>query len=525
MLENPKVSLPLELKENVIEQTPASLAYKLVSAEQVRQHELTAAASLECTSFALMQRAGTAVLRCIQSYYPLAEKILVLVGGGNNAGDGYIVASLARQHGLNVILASADLTGNLSVDASKAQQLWLQRGGLVLSWQDVDFSEFDLLVDALLGTGLQGAIRPFMQDVIQQINLSTVPVVSIDLPSGLHADTGAPLPIAVEAERTVTFVAIKPGLVTGIGKHFCGHLLLDELTIGKPFFALASAQAQLISWTTLTRLADRQNHANKGKFGRLVCFGGNKGMAGAVCLSALAALRSGVGLVKVFCHEHSQTVVAISQPEIMLHIETGIAAINSALDWSTCLVLGPGLGTDAWAQSLFEHILAYLQHTEKPIIIDADGLNLLAKRFEAKHVIDLRHCVLTPHPGEAARLLGVTVREIEQDRYAACQAIATRYNAVCVLKGAGTIICQPNSHELCYVCADGNPGMATAGMGDVLSGVIGAMLGQGLSATDATTYGVCLHAAAGDRIASKYGQRGMIASDLFQALRVLLNYR
>jgi ADP-dependent NAD(P)H-hydrate dehydratase / NAD(P)H-hydrate epimerase len=525
MLENPKVSLPLELKENVIEQTPASLAYKLVSAEQVRQHELTAAASLECTSFALMQRAGAAVMHCIQTYYPLAEKILVLVGGGNNAGDGYIVASLARLHGLNVILASADPTHTLSSDALKAQQLWQQGDGLVLNWQEVDFREYDLLVDALLGTGLQGVIRSPMQDVIKQVNLSTIPVVSIDLPSGLHADTGAPLPIAVEAERTVTFVAIKPGLVTGIGKHFCGQLLLDELAIGKPFFALAKAQANLISWGTLTKLADRQNHANKGKFGRLVCFGGNKGMAGAVCLSAAGALRSGAGLVKVFCHEHSQVVVATSQPEIMLQIETGIAAIKTALEWSTCLVLGPGLGTDQWSISLFEHVLAYLQQTEKPIVIDADGLNLLAKRYEAKQVIKLGHCVLTPHPGEAARLLGVTVPEIEQDRYAACQAIASRYQAVCVLKGAGTIICHPHSNEDSYVCADGNPGMATAGMGDVLSGVIGAMLGQGMSGQIAANYGVCLHAAAGDRVASEYGQRGMIASDLFQPLRVLLNYR
>lgn len=518
------MTLPLQLNKNVIEKTPASLAYKLFCAEQVRRHELSAAAAENCGAFALMQRAGTAAMRCIQSYYPMAEKILVLVGGGNNAGDGYIVASLARQQGLNVILASADPRATLSPDAFKAQQLWLQHGGLVLSWQEVDFSEYELLVDALLGTGLQGSIRPFMQDVIQQLNLSEVPVLSIDLPSGMHADTGVPLPIAVEAQRTITFVAIKPGLVTGIGKHYCGHLVVDELAIGEAFSALATAQAQLLSWSTLAKLAQRHKHANKGNFGRLLCFGGNKGMAGAISLSAQAALRSGVGLVKVFCHEHSQPLVATSLRELMLITDTGIAAIKSALDWSSCVVLGPGLGTDEWAQSVFAHLMAYLSHSPKPIIIDADGLNLLAGWWEAKKRINLPHCVLTPHPGEAARLLGLTVAEIEQDRYAACRAIALRYGAVCILKGAGTIICQPNETSLAYVCADGNPGMATAGMGDVLSGVVAAMLAQGMSALDAAIYGVCLHAAAGDRVASEYGPRGMIASDMFKPLRALLNY-
>jgi ADP-dependent NAD(P)H-hydrate dehydratase / NAD(P)H-hydrate epimerase len=519
------VTLPLQMNETVIEQTPASLAYKLVSAEQVRQHELAAAVSVNCSSFELMQRAGKAAMCCIQTYYPMAEKILVLVGGGNNAGDGYIVASLARQQGLNVILASVDPARTLGSDASKAQQLWQQHGGGVLNWQEVDFSEYDLLIDALLGTGLQGSIRAPMNIIIEQINQSVVPVLSIDLPSGIQANTGSPLPVAVEAERTITFVAIKPGLVTGIGKHFCGQLLLDDLAIGTPFFALADETAQLVNWTTLPKLAQRLNHANKGKFGRLVCLGGNKGMAGAISLSASAALRSGVGLVKVFCHEHSQAIVANSQREIMLNTDTGIAAIKAVLDWSSCIVLGPGLGTDVWAQSLFEHVLAFISHTAKPIIIDADGLNLLASKQKLKQDIQLPYGVLTPHPGEAARLLDISVQEIELDRYAACQAIAKRYGAVCVLKGAGTIICQADDSALSYVCADGNPGMATAGMGDVLSGVLGAMLGQGLTIIEATMYGVCLHAAAGDRVASEYGQRGMIASDLFQPLRALSNYR
>ncbi|MDP5029275.1 NAD(P)H-hydrate dehydratase [Paraglaciecola sp.] len=519
------MTLPLQLNENVFEKTDVSLSYNLIRAEQVRQHELAAAASLNCGSYALMQRAGAAALQCIQAYYPLAQKILVLVGSGNNGGDGYIVASLARQQGLNVIVASADPERLVKGDALQARALWLHDEGMIFDSNEPDFNEFDLVVDALLGTGLQGVIRPPMMSIIEKINRCKVPVLSLDVPSGMHSDTGAALPLAVEAQRTVTFVAIKPGSVTGVGKHYCGQLILADLAIAKPFHAMAKSAAQLISWSTLARLSQRQNHANKGNFGRLVCFGGNQGMAGAICLTATAALRSGAGLVKVFCHEHSQALVANSQREIMLNTATGIAAIKAALDWSTCVVLGPGLGTDAWSHSIFEHVLAYLSHTAKPVIIDADGLNLLAKKWQTNQRIKLPACVLTPHPGEAARLLGLTVQEIEQDRYAASQAISARYGAVCVLKGAGTIISQATDDGACLVCADGNPGMATAGMGDVLSGVIGAMLGQGMSAVDAASYGVCLHANAGDRVASDYGQRGMIASDLFQPLRAILNYR
>lgn len=469
-----------------------------------------------------MQRAGLAACRYLQRYYPLAHNIVVVVGWGNNGGDGYILASEAQKQGLKVSLVCADPARELSGDALRAQQLWLNAGNQLLHWQDFDLSSADLLVDALLGNGLSGEIRAPMQQLITRLNDCSVPILSLDLPSGLHADTGQGMPVAVKAHSTLTFVAIKPGLVTGQGKSYCGQLALDDLGIAQAFAQCANPQAQLIAWQALPPLAARQEHANKGHFGRLLCIGGNVGMGGAIRLSAEAALRCGAGLVKVFCHEQSRWQVSNGRPEIMLNHDSGIQALKAALDWCSHLVIGPGLGTDSWAQSLFKQVLAYLNSSEKFVLIDADGLNILAQSHDIKGM--LKQCVLTPHPGEAARLLGTTVSEIERDRYAACQQLALQYSAVTVLKGAGSLVANKDVQTL-QVCAEGNPGMATAGMGDVLSGVIAGLAAQGLDSPTAAAYGVCLHAAAGDRVASLYGQRGMMASDVFGPLRTLVNYR
>jgi hydroxyethylthiazole kinase-like uncharacterized protein yjeF len=519
--------VPLPIRIN--SKTPPSLAYKLYNAVQVRSQESAAAQAQNTSLFELMQRAGNAAFKHLLNRYPLAKKVIVLVGWGNNAGDGYILANLAQEHGLSVELACADPARVLTGNALQAQQLWLHKGHQLGSWEEVDLSAADVLVDALLGTGLTGAMRPLMQNIVEQVNQSEVPVLSLDLPSGLHADTGSPMPIAVKADSTVSFVALKTGLVTGMAKTYCGDLVLADLDIGQAFAELATSPAELVSWASLPQLAARHSHANKGNFGRLLCIGGNRGMGGAIRLSAEAALRSGVGLVKVFCHEESQWQVSTGRPEIMLNIDSGTCALKSALDWCTCIVLGPGLGTDGWAKSQFEQVMAYVQNSQKPLVIDADALNLLALKHALSAAIHLPRCFLTPHPGEAARLLGTTVAEIEQNRYVSCQRIADQYGVVAVLKGAGTLIggsqTKGQTSSSMHVCADGNPGMATAGMGDVLSGVIAAMAAQGLDKQLAATYGVCLHAAAGDRVASLYGQRGMIAGDLFEPLRTLLNYQ
>jgi NAD(P)H-hydrate epimerase len=496
-----------------------------VSSDQVKAIEPKAAHAAGCSMLDLMQRAGEAALSLLLQEWSDAQNILVVAGNGNNAGDGYVLAKLAKQQGLNVAVTCEQPERELTGDAKLAQSQWHQVGGKTVAFSVPDYSQFDVLVDALLGTGVSGEVKPTFKGVIQQINQTNAFVLSIDIPSGMNANTGQAMPTAVSADVTVTFVATKPGLVSGIGKEYSGKLIFADLQVGKEFFNLVKSTAQVVNWSMLQPLLPRPVNGNKGSFGKLLCIGGNQGMAGAIRLSAESALRCGVGLVKAFCHESSSLSISSSRPEIMLAHKD----LDDALTWCSCVILGPGLGQDDWAHQQFSRILAYLKLNPKPLILDADGLNLLAMLKDNEEVMNtlarLPALVLTPHPGEASRLLICNIAKIENDRYFASKRIAQRYNSTCVLKGAGTIIQSYESVKETqpWVCGDGNPGMATAGMGDLLTGVIAAFLANGFTSEKAAVYGVCAHAQAGDRVANQYGQRGMIASDLLLPLRAIVN--
>ena len=308
-------------------------------------------------------------------------------------------------------------------------------------------------------------------------------------------------------------MGIKPGLTTGAGKQSCGKLVYDDLGIGKAFAELARSSASLLDIEQFRGMGPRAVHSHKGTYGRLLCVGGNKGTAGAIRLSSEAALRSGAGMVRVFTHETSTIQVSAGRPELMVTDSD----LEDALKWATCVVIGPGLGQDDWAESVFTTVMKHCQTHPKPMVLDADALNLLNRAATAYTIND---CILTPHAGEAARLLGVSVDDVEAERFNYARQCAQRYHATCVLKGAGTII---DNERKTWVSKHGNPGMATAGSGDVLSGILGALLAQGLSRDIAAKYGVIVHAKAGDDLADLYGQRGMIASDLFDAVRMLIN--
>jgi hydroxyethylthiazole kinase-like uncharacterized protein yjeF len=515
----------MTLTNLLTEQAALILAHKIVSSEQVRTIEPKAAQIAGCSMFELMQRAGEAAFKALKQAWPNAMNIIVVAGNGNNAGDGYVLAKLAKQQGINVVVICEQPERELIGDAKQAQLEWQQQGGETQQFAELDYTQFDVVVDALLGTGVTGEVKPAFQAVIQQINRANIPVLSIDLPSGMFANTGQALPLCIDADVTITFIATKPGLVSGIGKEFCGKLIFADLGVGKEFFDIARSGAQLVDWSMLQSLQSRPVHGHKGSFGKLLCIGGNQGMAGAIRLSAEAALRCGVGLVKVYCHESSSISISAGRPEIMLtHKE-----LEAALEWCSCIVVGPGLGQDNWAHQQFSSLFEYLKHHPKPLVIDADGLNLLAaikdKAAVQNTLARLPELVLTPHPGEASRLLNCNIAKIESDRYLSSQHIAQKYQSVCVLKGAGTIIQMQELHQVrgCFVCKGGNPGMATAGMGDLLTGVVGAFLAQGFTSQKAAVYGVCAHAEAGDRVAIQYGQRGMIASDLLQPLRAIVN--
>ncbi len=338
-------------------------------------------------------------------------------------------------------------------------------------------------------------------------------MLALDIPSGLHADTGLSLGTSVSANVTITFVGLKQGFYLGEGIDRCGWLEFAGLGIPAHAHAQLSAPLRRLDSDCIRRaLPPRRRSAHKGSHGSILLVGGAPGMSGAIRLAAEAALRAGAGLTRVASHADSTAVVTGGRPEIMCHAIGNPDELGPLLERSDAIVLGPGLGRSDWARALWQASLA----ADLPLVIDADGLNVLAEAPQKRD-----NWILTPHPGEAGRLLGTPTRSVQADRLGAVRALVERYGGIVVLKGAGTLIAGAGEVSV-SVCDRGNPGMATAGMGDVLSGLIGALLVQGVSLREAAEAGVYMHAAAGDEAAGR-GERGLIASDLMPLIRKWAN--
>ncbi|WP_394212133.1 NAD(P)H-hydrate dehydratase [Enterovibrio calviensis] len=492
----------------------ASLPHSLYRSDQVRDGERKIASDLGVKMYDLMTHAGSAVFNVLCQRWPEADKILICCGSGNNGGDGYVVGRLALEAGLNVTLWSACDPLKITGDALLAQQAFVKQGGTI-STGDLPDEPRDLIIDALLGTGLSRDVSGCYRDAIASINASSSPVLAVDIPSGLHADTGGVLGGAVSADITVTFVALKQGLFTGKAVDHCGELIFDGLDIGQAFEAHIPTSVTLLCSEQARQLEPtRCQSAHKGHFGRLLCIGGEKGTGGAIILCGQAALRTGAGLVALLTHETNVTAILARQPELMTRQweeKRGSKALNEILAWADVIALGPGLGQSAWSKRVFDAAL----ESCKPMVIDADGLTLLSRdpcRNQRQN--QQNNWILTPHPGEAATLLNLSIEEIERDRFSAVKEIHNRYGGVVVLKGAGTIV-YDGVHS--FVIHAGNPGMASGGMGDVLTGVIASCLAQSQSLEDAARFGAFLHSYAAD-IAAQHGSRGLLASDLLPLL-------
>jgi len=487
---------------------PPSHRHELYTVAQVRALDRRAIEVLGVPGFELMRRAAWAALSSLRRHWPQARRIAVHCGPGNNGGDGFLLAALAREAGLHVdVLALGEAS---SGDAALARQAWTNAGGGVRLWQAGDtLPEADVHVDALYGTGLRRAPEPPVAVLIEAINASGVPTLALDVPSGLDADTGHVPGAAIRAAVTTSFIAAKRGLHTGRAAAFVGVPELDALGLPESLWQGEPPDAQLL---IATKLPPRARDAHKGANGHVLAIGGEHGMGGAIRLCGEAALRAGAGLVSVATRSEHIFALNAARPELMAHGVDGPQALEPLLARASVLALGPGLGQSAWSHALWLTAL----DGGKPLVLDADGLNLLAReprRFA-------QPTVLTPHPGEAARLLGGTVADVEADRYAAARLLAGRYDAVVVLKGSGSLIADPDGRL--DVCPWGNPGMATGGMGDLLTGVIAALLAQGCDARQAARLGTGLHARAGDR-AARQGERGLLAGDLLASLRALGN--
>ena len=485
-----------------------NLPIKLYRAAQVRELERIALYECGIPGFDLMSRAGQEVSQCIVKLWPDARSVAVFCGSGNNAGDGYIVAGLLLAAALKVCIYTVSDTDKLTGDAELAYQAYIKAGGTVTLFEVDQVVNADVLVDALLGTGLDRQVTGLYAAAIQTINAHSAPVIAVDIPSGLNADTGAVMGCVVKAYCTVTFIGLKQGLFTGQAAEYCGEIFYAQLGVPDEVYAGVNATATRIVKTCLPR---RNRCAHKGSCGHVLIVGGELGYSGAAKMAGEAALRVGAGLVSIATRAAHSGLMNQNRPELMVHGVESVEQFLALLEKASVVVVGPGLGQSDWAKMLFTAAI----REKKLLVIDADGLNLLAKAPITK-----ANWILTPHPGEAGRLLACASADIQQDRYAAVLSIQANYGGIAILKGAGTLIA--SEHQLA-VSNTGNPGMATGGMGDVLVGVIAGLLAQGLSLQDATQQGVYNHGLAADLAAEQHGERGLLASDLMPYLRQLVN--
>jgi len=491
------------------------LPSRLFRAHQVQALDRVAIEEFNNPGISLMEHAGNALFSAIRLRWPRTKRMVVLCGLGNNGGDGFIVARLADNLGIRVVIYLMGDSEKLKGDALTAFERLEGTHVEIHRYDGQPLDDFNLIVDAMLGTGLTGEVKGAWRLAIDAINIAanqSSAVVACDIPSGLHADSGRILGSAVNADLTVTFIGLKQGMLTASGPDCCGEIVFDDLQISHEVYDRVEHSSTLLSLNLLRqKIKPRRPSTHKGQCGHVLIVGGNQGMSGAVRMAAEAAVKVGAGLVTVATHSNHANFINLTRPELMCYPVAGASDLKLLLQRADIVVIGPGLGKDRWAQDLFSAVL----DSNKPLIIDADGLNLLAQDSTKR-----TNWVLTPHPGEAAALLNSTSKEIQADRFQALNSLQEKYAGTIVLKGCGSLIQDESGHPV--LCPYGNPGMASGGMGDVLTGVIAGLAAQGLSLFDSATLGVCLHAYAAD-IAASSAPRGLLASDLFPHIRQLVN--
>ncbi|MEO0473185.1 MAG: NAD(P)H-hydrate dehydratase [Bacteroidota bacterium] len=483
----------------------------LSTAAQIREADRIMMAEKQFPGIILMETAGRKAAEAILDHYPDAPLYYVLAGPGNNGGDGLVIARMLHLKGKTVRLRLSHPPERFRGDAAVN---WKIIQHLSLDWQVYQSGELAsislpaVVIDALLGTGIQSSVRPPIAGIIEEINTFSGPVVAIDLPSGLNADSGAIPSVAVQADLSLTFQCAKLCHAITPASEYCG--LTKVLDIGIWPDVMASLGIKRYWQTYAPTLPERGHSSHKGTFGHMLLMAGSTDMGGAAALSALAAIRSGLGLLTVLCPQTCKHVIQSLVPEAMVVGLKGdhfslehLPIVRKHLDRKTAVAIGPGWGQHTDTAAFMKVLLPTLRMR---LLIDADGLNLLAK--EALWNQLPAECVLTPHPGEMKRLTGQD--DIQSQRLQYAEALATQSGCTVVLKGAGTIISSPDGQS--WVNASGNPGMATAGSGDVLSGMIGGLMAQPIPFVDAIRAGVWWHGRAGDLGREKFGAAALTAT-------------
>ncbi|MEM7466290.1 MAG: NAD(P)H-hydrate dehydratase [Pseudomonadota bacterium] len=482
----------------------------LYDANQARELDHFAIHTLQVPALTFMTRAGEAALRCLRKQWRNVRSVAIVCGGGNNAGDGYVLARLLRKLDCDVQVVQVGRAKQLSNEARNCYEAMCQAGVSSVESLEV-LNNVELIVDALLGVGLNRDVSGPYAEAIHAINRTDVPKLSLDVPSGLDSSTGQIRGVAVYASSTISFMTSKLGLYTGSGPDVAGTVFCDDLET--PILAYENVKPAALGLQhgrVRHMLSARLRSGHKGTHGHALLIGGALGYRGALMLAGESAARSGAGLVTLVGYADGPELINPERPEIMSRRIDHLSELDNLLERASVIAIGPGLGTDNAAMGRFSKVL----ETKLPLVVDADALRLLAAEPTKR-----TDWVLTPHPGEAAMLLGVTVAAIQTDRLLAAKEIASKYGGAVILKGAGSIVISDDMPE---VLLHGNPGMGSGGMGDVLTGIIAGLVAQGLTIPDATRLGACVHARAGDRAALQ-GERGMLARDLMPHIRQLVN--
>ncbi|MEX0805570.1 MAG: NAD(P)H-hydrate dehydratase [Candidatus Binatia bacterium] len=504
----------------------------VVTTEQMREMDRLTIQKFGTPSLTLMERAGKGIAQAILQRFARSAKngVLIVAGKGNNGGDGLVVARLLKQKRVPCEVALLAKRGELSADAARNLKAYVKaKGNLV----EVDSAGLDLLrekinhmgllVDAILGTGMKSEIRGLYAETISLMNACGLPIVAVDIPSGLDADKGTPLGVCIQAEMTVALGYAKLGEVTYPGLNYTGDLVVADIGIAPGAVTEVGPATEILTDKEVGRMVPiRAPDSHKGSYGHVVVMAGSRGKTGAAILASRAAMRAGAGMATLAAGRSLNDIVAGALVEVMTEPlrDNSAEEIESLTDdeWrrllerKTVMLFGPGIGV---SDSTRSNLRWLIDNLDMPWVIDADGLNNLAldlDRLKSAKVAP----ILTPHPGEMARLINKDTVAVNKDRIGVAHSFATGHRCYLVLKGARTVIATPDGKI--FINPTGNPGMASAGMGDVLAGILTALLGQRLSPEDAMKLGVYLHGFVGDRVAAEKGETGMIASDLIDDL-------
>ncbi len=507
------------------------MSYNIVTAKQMQNIDQTTIEKFGVTGIELMENAGEEIAEILLHEYE-PEEVGIVTGKGNNAGDGLVVARLLANEGVNVKLIMTTQGENLSASGQENFKKLPKKvevyDRLKVPEMPELFNDCDVVLDALLGTGIEGAPRGVIGEAISVMNDLPIPIVAVDIPSGLNTDTGEAEGACVIAQTTVTMGLPKRGMFLGVGPDVCGEIEIVDIGFPEELMEDPECKDHLIGVSdVLKALPPRPKWGHKGTFGTLLVIAGSLGYEGAAWLTTGAGLRSGVGLVfgaypaKVADLVSADLVEAI---KVRLNGHDGEylthdcwKGIEPHFDQASAVALGPGIGMHEETRRLVDELVC----VRLPMVIDADGLNCLGEKVQYLTERDVP-TVLTPHPGEMARLTGKNVEEIEDDRFGSARKLAQETEAVVVLKGAHTVVASPQGDV--YVNRTGNSGMAKGGSGDVLTGLIGGFLAQGLDALEASCAGVFLHGLAGDTVSEHLGERGMTARDILQALPGVMKF-